>query len=103
MIQNARIQLKESLPGTAVFGCNSNNSIMPSGICSVLQLKLDLRNISNRSLFSDYGRRMYYNYRSGGGIPTYTAVTVTSSSIGNSNQQVFICPIIRKLCKWQNL
>ncbi|KAG0497070.1 hypothetical protein HPP92_001761 [Vanilla planifolia] len=30
---------------------------------------------------------MYYNYRSGGGIPTYTAVTVTSSSIGNSNQQ----------------
>ncbi|KAG0447361.1 hypothetical protein HPP92_028352 [Vanilla planifolia] len=97
--QNARIQLKESLPGTA-GGTNPSERLLIKFLVAIpiilflifyyrscLQVKLDLRNIFNRSLFSDYGRRMYYNYRSGGGIPTYTAVTVTSSSIGNSNQQ----------------
>nr|AIL52751.1 putative glucuronosyltransferase PGSIP6-like protein [Dendrobium officinale] len=97
--QNARMQLKESLPGTG-GGTNPSERLLIKFlfafpiivllICyyrSCSQVNADLLNIFSRSSICDYARRFFNKYRSGGGLPTYSAVGVTSSSMGNSNQQ----------------
>ncbi|KAG1361555.1 putative inositol phosphorylceramide glucuronosyltransferase 1 [Cocos nucifera] len=74
--QNARVKLEESLPGTG-GGRNPNQQLL---------LKL---------LFSFPYVLYYYvttgpafRFKSGGGLPTYSGVSATSSSIIKSNQQV---------------
>lgn len=97
--QNVRMQLKESLPGTG-GGTNPSERLLIKFlfafpiivllICyyrSCLQVNADLWNIFFRSSICDYARRFFHKYRSGGGLPTYSAVGVTSSSMGNPNQQ----------------
>lgn len=97
--QNVRMQLEESLPGTG-GGTNPSERLLIKFlfafpiivllICyyrSCLQMNDDLWNIFSRSPIYDYARRFFHKYRSGGGLPTYSAVGVTSSSMGNSNQQ----------------
>ncbi|XP_010922963.1 inositol phosphorylceramide glucuronosyltransferase 1 [Elaeis guineensis] len=91
--QNVREQLEESLPGTG-GGANPNEQLLLKllfaiPICALLfcyyrsciQINRDLLSLS------EYARRFYYRFRSGGGLPTYAGVSVASSSIMSSNQQ----------------
>lgn len=97
--QDARMQLKESLPGTG-GGTNPTERLLIKLlftfplivilICyyrSCLQVNKDLWNIFCGISICDYARRFYFKYRFGGGLPTYSTVGITSSSISNPNQQ----------------
>ncbi|WOL16736.1 inositol phosphorylceramide glucuronosyltransferase 1-like [Canna indica] len=97
--QNVRQQLEESLPGTG-GGTNPHDHLFVKilfafPICllflcyyrSFLQINRDFTTIFSRSSICDSARRFYYRYRSGG-LPTYSAVGVASSSFVNQNQQI---------------
>ncbi|XP_020598492.1 inositol phosphorylceramide glucuronosyltransferase 1-like, partial [Phalaenopsis equestris] len=97
-LQNVRVQLKESLPGTG-GGTNPTERMLikflfacPLFILLICYYRPCLQaNAESWNIFSgnicDYARRFLYKYRAGGGLPTYSAVGVTSSSLGNPNQQ----------------
>lgn len=97
--QNIREQLEETLPGTG-GGSIPNEQLLVRflyvlPICALLlcwyrsyrQLNKDLFSCIGRSTFCDYGRRLYYRFRSGSGSPAYSGVGVSSSSITKSNLQ----------------
>ncbi|ONK54860.1 uncharacterized protein A4U43_UnF10400 [Asparagus officinalis] len=96
--QKVREQLEETLPGTG-GGRNANEQLIVRilfalPLCLLLlcyyrsffQIR-DLFSTSGRSSICDYARLVYYKYRSGAGIQSYSSVGVASSSIANSNQQ----------------
>ncbi|XP_072988806.1 inositol phosphorylceramide glucuronosyltransferase 1 [Typha latifolia] len=98
--QNVRERLEESLPGTG-GGRNPHDQlvvrilfILPFcllffGIYQpCLQTNKNLFSLSCQSYLCAFARRVYYKYKSGGVLPTYSNVGVASSSIANSNQQV---------------
>ncbi|XP_008807617.1 inositol phosphorylceramide glucuronosyltransferase 1 [Phoenix dactylifera] len=91
--QNVREQLEESLPGTG-GGTSRNEQLLLKvlfaiPICALLFCYYRSCIQINRDLLSicEYARRIYYRFKSGGGLPTYAGVSVASSSIINSNQQ----------------
>lgn len=91
--QNVREQLEESLPGTG-GGRNPNEQLLLKllfiiPICALLFCYYRSCIQINRDFLSlcDYARRMYYRFKSSGGLPTYSGVSIASSSIINSNQQ----------------
>ncbi|XP_058094528.1 inositol phosphorylceramide glucuronosyltransferase 1-like [Magnolia sinica] len=96
--QNVRERLQESLPGTG-GGRNPNEQLLVNflfllPICvlflcyyrSFLQRR-DLFGAFGRSSICDQARHLYNKFKSGGGLASYSAVSVASSSIINSNQQ----------------
>eukprot|EP00262_Sarcandra_glabra_P007736 TRINITY_DN2065_c0_g1_i2.p1 TRINITY_DN2065_c0_g1~~TRINITY_DN2065_c0_g1_i2.p1 ORF type:complete len:550 (+),score=57.94 TRINITY_DN2065_c0_g1_i2:129-1778(+) len=97
--QNVREQLPESLPGTG-GGRNPSEDILVKILfllpfcallfCyyrSFLQIRKDTSGGFSRISLCEYVRHLYYRYKSSGGLPTYSAVGVTSLSIIHSNQQ----------------
>lgn len=97
--QDVRMQLKESLPGTG-GGANPSEWLLIKFlfafplivllICyykSCLQVNMDLWSIFCRISICNRARLLYHRFRSGGGLPTYSAVGVTSPSTGIPNQQ----------------
>lgn len=97
--QNVRVQLEDSLPGTA-GGKNPKEEIMVKFLfllpliillfCyyrSFLQIKNNFFGTFWRSSICNYLRPLYYRLRAGGGLP-YSSTGVPSSSILNSSQQI---------------
>ncbi|KAJ6843886.1 inositol phosphorylceramide glucuronosyltransferase 1 [Iris pallida] len=100
--QNVRQKLEESLPGTG-GGRNPNDQLLVNilfalPICALLfcfyrnhlQTNSDLFCTFSRSSLCDYARRIYYEFKSSSGSPSYSGVGVASSSTFNSNQQVLV-------------